>query len=339
MYSMVSDAATRSMSIDTSPSAVLERKNPPQVVNEKLKPDVWCWVLYAVATAFEESCGLTPTLPGEKGSKSVLHNIAMLSPPTFMYIANLVLQTGIVYAFVVRYVTPEEEKYELPGFDIELAVHCMSYAYEHGLPLVGNATDQLTQEFADDVHKKCELQEVGEFSFIYVFMLFLWYATIIREAAASLFRAHQVGTVVERLEKDTAVVESNDIVALSTWMKVVLIVLVPVPKFLIAIAVGWYGSTLLMVQVDVLHIVTKALCLQLIMNVDEVLFKTLAPNVALDRVQNMKLKRHVHTTYHQWDLWLSSVVKSVFALGMALLFYFYGVPHLTSFRNECNRLG
>jgi len=292
----------------------------------KLKADVWCATI--VEIVFLGEIHHTAVAPW-RVFVTVLSTI-------LLYITNMVLQLAVTYLFVTEFAIPSLEKFnDLPHhLDIAKATNVLDVCAHHHMPLEGNATFQLPSSAASVVLDLCAEQQAARVLWIYFLMLFLWYAKIGREVVASVHRALQIWNIPERANDDEYMLVKGKLTSLTLKLRIAILLFVIVPKISIAVVLCYAGSIILLVQTDILHIVTKALVLQLIMTFDEVLIATLA-TTRLESLLHHSSLHYQNYAHVMWENWAGGLFKyTVVAVG-AYVYFIYGASGLTAFRSAC----
>merc|ERR1719265_2050245 len=76
------------------------------------------------------------------------------------------------------------------------------------------------------------------------------------------------------------------IMQLDAWMRGALILLIPVVRGLVAVVLTYAGSKFLILQVDQAKIVMKVLCMKFVIQIDELLIKSLLTATAIQELKD-----------------------------------------------------
>lgn len=252
-----------------------------------------------------------------------------------LYIANLILQFGLIYYIKTGIVDYELKKFLPPKFDISGATSAMHSAAVNGAPFVGTGPNQVDEKTALKIVEKCEDQPTKDFVVTYFMILFLWFARAMEELMASIHFAIQVCRIPARESADDPMECDHAITKIDAISKAVGFFLLALPKACIALSLTWVGGLLLMVQKQMMHIIFKCVCIQLVINIDSMLMHGLSTAGAVDRVKKTKI---VFASYRGvlWDLFVGGYIKFVVVLALAIYFFFFSAHGLTEFRTTCH---
>lgn len=272
---------------------------------------------------------------GQSGHKSIKALWVLQS--VLFWVTNLVLQIAIMWIVEIKAIQPELDKYRLPAFDTIKAISALDTATAgHGFDAL--IPDKLNQKFVHDILVRCDKQQAKDVTVIYFMILFLWFARALNETFLSINFCLNVYYIhIRKNQREPMENQKEHLISqVDSKVKILSYIFVGIPKIGIACFLGYCGGQLLMSQFDVMHVVFKCICLQLIVSIDDLIIKGLATHGAIQRLKGTKIKFENFRTVH-WDNWLGGFVKYAIVLGLSLYFYSFCGEHLTPFRKSCAR--
>jgi len=295
----------------------------------------------------------------------------------FLQIVNVLIQIGITYILLLD-VEKEENSWESQSFQrndnmtLNGAIELLStFASPKEDP---NAADGIPS----DIWEKCQHQtkhSLRHLSFYY-FMIFVWVTRMFHEGLSSCMLAMRIlkvrtppaGTdsyfdVTSRAEDKLAGVPkpkenknrvgldlsgksvktqksdtSFHIVYLTVGMKVTLVLSVVFMRLLVAIMITYAGCKFIMLQCSYEKVVLKALCMQWVIQIDELLVKSFTTNACRTLIGKVKLRHEKFISQPWWEHAVGGPI--LFTLGSSgVLFVCLGLfGPLMGFRSECLRV-
>merc|ERR1712032_1420387 len=228
----------------------------------------------------------------------------------------------------------EMKKFLPPKLNMTEVMPAMRAAVADGTDIVGKGKNQLKEKTAKKVVKSCEGQQAKGMTIVYFMVLFLWFSRAMEELFASMHFAIQLCRIPSRKDKDEFMEKDHAITTLDGCSRACGVLFVALPKAGIALYLTYAGGLLLMLQKDVIHVVFKCVCIQLIINIDSMLMKGIATASAVDRVKKTKIVFAKYRT-HNWDLYIGGYVKFTITLILAIVFFYFSCHGLTEFRKSC----
>lgn len=212
-----------------------------------------------------------------------------------LYILNFVLQMGMLSGIYFYVVQPLEQSYDV----IEKG--------SYNAALETAVKDNTVNTVAADIKTMCQQQTQTPMTF-YLMAVFLWNAKCIGEIGGSIHRLIKTWKTMTRSRSTHPMIQSNIIERLPTGMKIALIILIHLPKIAIAVLVALLGTDFLYTAHCPGNVVIKALALQFIVMIDELLYGAFSTPFLKKRVTKTKLKSELlHTP--MLDEWLGGMVR------------------------------
>lgn len=118
-------------------------------------------------------------------------------------------------------------------------------------------------------------------------------------------------------------------------VRMTIVATVLVPQLLVDAMILWCGAKFLFFCTSLETLITKSISFFFLTQLDEVIYEGLGSRNFKDQISKSFLKWKRETRNHQWDLWVSSLCKFVFALSVTL--YYTRVYHgdIQRFRELC----
>jgi len=301
-----------------------------EMAESKLEGDVWCNTFLTIVRMRDKE---DPSKLGGHGTNCRVVFLFMLFS-FILYVCNGVLQFGLTYYIETGIVQFESKKFQPPKLDKSKALTAMRAAAVNGTSIVGKGENQFKEKKALKLVKICDDQQAKGRTVVYFMVLFLWFSRAMEELFASIHFFIQVCRIPSRQSKDEHMEKDHNITTLDGCSRIIGCLFVALPKAGVALYLTWVGGLLLLLQKDVIHVVFKCVCIQLIINIDSMLMKGIATSSAIDRLKKTKI---VYTKYrtHNWDLYVGGYVKFTVTLILAIVFYYYGCDEITEFRKTC----
>jgi hypothetical protein len=139
--------------------------------------------------------------------------------------------------------------------------------------------------------------------------------------------------------------KSHEIVAMTWTLKTCCVVFVPIPQFAVAVCVSYVGVKYLAISSDMANLIWKALGLQFIVTLDDIVFNTLAPKPYKTLLKTCKV--HVRgskrlpcfsgrLTRGDREGWCHSLLWLLIIVVLAVCSYMVPWHRILSFKQTCN---
>lgn len=191
---------------------------------------------------------------------------------------------------------------------------------------------------------RCHEQIKVELPLFYHIMISIWTIRMLSELKTAFWYVVHVFGVREPADGIIRVKRKADdlcqilkIDRLSMKLKIVLVVLDPLTRLIVASILTYAGAKFLLVQTNQAKLVLKVLTMQFVVQVDDFLFGSLVTKKAQIEVKSAKLCT-VFGSPKRSTWWENGVGSSVYLLASLFFVYVveYGIFHeLTTFRNSC----
>lgn len=259
-----------------------------------------------------------------------------------LWSVNLLFQGSIALA-LLQLAENLETHWEPATFQEEL--NMTSHAAVALLEQARQAPDQARAEeiVPAAVLEKCA-SAVGARKMFYAIMLFLWFSRNYGELEKACVQVHRLLAVQTRqgtehiLSADKHVIEK-----LEPWMKVVLIMVSPLTKLVITLAVAYAGIKFISMQHSEVPLILKALCMQFVVTIDELLFtlttKRTQEFVKMARLRSVKVNKpegKEDQKSNAWDSGLGGFAHLALSALVAVLVMKVLFRALFNFRVACN---
>eukprot|EP00929_Paragymnodinium_shiwhaense_P059282 TRINITY_DN29697_c0_g1_i2.p1 TRINITY_DN29697_c0_g1~~TRINITY_DN29697_c0_g1_i2.p1 ORF type:complete len:354 (-),score=52.14 TRINITY_DN29697_c0_g1_i2:257-1318(-) len=263
----------------------------------------------------------------------------MAATSLILYVTNIILQLSCAFLFLFYDESPVLKTLQrLPGGPVALrtVTDRLNAAADHNATLAGTADYQMDADVAYVVLDLCKKEGVTRFVWFYFIMMVVWFARVVGDISQSVARTLHIMSVSDRVHPGLEMVARGKVRRLSWHLKIMLILLVQVPKLIVAVALSCAGSFILLVQRDTIHVLTRALVLQLVMTFDDLLIDTLGTTRMLRRLSDLRI-RHRKVSPAWWLDWGGGVFTCGFVFGMAFMTFWTGAQGMTFFRLACLR--
>lgn len=250
---------------------------------------------------------------------------------------NLTMQMSLLYFIFTFVVRP--------------AVHTVQFKYHEFHEKIFDIDGNFLPDEWDAYEGKEELCQIGMSSpFFYFTVVFLWVLLIIREIrtterlARDLFSMPLCNNMSEACKEEDGAVK---VVALTSFTKTLIFVLVIVPKILICSTLMWLGCQWLTATNSFSDLVMNSIAMEFVTGIDEALYETLLPVAHRQQVAEINFVRYKpkDSGSHR-DKEFAAFKRSFIYLCVALTFVFvYKVagqtvlpPHLADLKLACHDL-
>lgn len=251
---------------------------------------------------------------------------------------NTVSQLLLVYMLYVSVIERQESLFENdPMRMIEEIKQHLRADNRHPLS-PHNATEA-------DILLRCSADETLPYA--HMLVVCLWFSRMLIEVVDSILYARiiwhlpvpvmkgQVMEVSNVLDDRENIVEYKYfIVALPRFMKVIITCAITGLRVVVAFCLTWTSARYLIMSNDMAHVLLKAVGLQFVVGLDELLFKSFCPGIFRRQVEHTRFV-FPGTIKSLWQQWMGSAwkVAGVLALGIVMSrFVFYKVH---AFRSQC----
>lgn len=247
---------------------------------------------------------------------------------------NTVSQLLLVWMLYVSVIERQEALFEDTGHPsiIERIQHHIS----RGSPLSKDI------EIEADILRRCSADETMPYA--HMLVVLLWFSRMLVECSESIEYARiiwrmklgqQALEVRNILDDEDNIVEYKYLIVSIPWfMKVIISCFVTGTRVLTAVFLTWTSAKYLIMSNDMAHVLLKAVGLQFVVSLDELLFRSFSPGIFRRQVE------HTHFSYPAkvrtlWQQWMSSMWKVVGVILLSVTmsrFVFFRVFEL---REQC----
>lgn len=151
-------------------------------------------------------------------------------------------------------------------------------------------------EHREDIVEKCSHQAHVRFHWFYYIMIFVWISAILYEFICAAALMSDIFHVADREDPSQSLFGGKDpkqrtsIVRLAPLLRLVVIILVPCMRMGVCIAIGYSGAKFLMLQKNELMLVLKALCMQFVVQIDDVFLTGMSTKLAKARLKQTTIR-------------------------------------------------
>jgi len=277
---------------------------------------------------------------------------------TIIFLANGTLQLGLSFALFATAIEAKEDPFE-NGMPERIAELKSALLTTTQLPSHGNTT--VSSLSGTSTYELCSKQRT--WPAVYYGVLTLWYARMVQELFDAFLFAFAVlsvpsledddsddsseiellsdgngyvkrGRLVESTTSSAGVV-SHKVVRFTSGLRIVIMVIIVVPKVLVALWISWLGGKFLILGRENANVILKALCLQYFVGIDELLFKSFVSDAMKREVASMQLCYEIRCDTTEWDHWGGSVARIAITVATVVLVSLTVFGDLTDFRYLC----
>lgn len=255
----------------------------------------------------------------------------------FLLSFNLCLQGSLLYFIWAFVVTP--------------AVHNVQYQYQQFHERLFDTDGNFLAEEWDDYGGKEELCQIGMSSpFFYCTVVFLWVLLIIREFRTTERLARDLITMpVCQYSSDMCreVDEKVQVVALTALTKVLIFLVVIIPKIVICSTLMWLGCQWLTATNSFTDLVMNSIAMEFVTGIDEALYETLLPVAHRQQVSDInfvlyKPKPTGSSRNKEFSAFKRSFTYLCLAIIIVFLYKMMGQtvlpPHLSDLKMACREM-
>jgi len=275
-----------------------------------------------------------------KGSRDMLVFLR-ISHAVFVYVGGVTLQI-VLAAFLLLSiermgVTFEPRKFSPKfGFEVIDAVHYMESAVANG----SNATLPVVFQGADGILSMC-VDELGcRYPLFYYLMAIVWNLNVITHIQDGVIQARKFLFVPRRLPGQRIQMEEGKLVVikcLDAWMKVTCLIVVTVPRMVLALTLGWAGTSFIVLQNKAFTIVVKCMIMTFVFTLDANFFHATVPPAARQRLDKSRIETTLPPIPRD-SLWETGV-GGIFNFVVCLLIVWFSIDifygDLMHFRKAC----
>lgn len=197
-------------------------------------------------------------------------------------------------------------------------------------------------EVEADILRRCSADETMPYA--HMLVVLLWFSRMLIEVLDSVQYAHviwrlplgrQVLEVRHILDIEDNIVEYKYLIVSLPWfMKVIISCFVTGTRVLTAVFLTWTSAKYLIMSNDMAHVLLKAVGLQFVVSIDELLFKSFSPGIFRRQVE------HTHFSYPctvrtLWQQWLGSMWKVVGVMLLVFTMSRFVFFKVFEFRAQC----
>jgi len=283
-----------------------------------------------------EFCALRLTEFCSANEKQTVHYLHLLHATT-LWALNLFIQGSIV--FVVWGASNDlerpwsDEVWEQSfGMTLKSAGEELLDAIRSGSKLDFDNSAKLLQ--------KCDEQTGISTDLIYYIMIFIWLTNQMKEFKRVRDWWKMLWEVSPMTLERTTIVDTEKKVvqAMPIWLKVVLFIVVPFAKFVVFVPTTFVGFKFLALQTVAFAVVMKAVALQLVLSIDEMLIQSLALRTATKSISATKILHEKNDDNCGIKYWYDGVGALIYLIGICF-FTFLGLEvyysSLMFFRRSC----
>jgi hypothetical protein len=195
---------------------------------------------------------------------------------------------------------------------------------------------------SQNIVEKCGLTLEANWAFYYV-MIFLWCVKMFSEWEKAKFMWEAIWHVnaFDRDDERNHIDKASKgmlLVRLETWQRVTLLILGPAMKMVITCLVFYAGCKWLILQKSELKIVLKSLCMQFVVQVDEMMLglSTVNTRKHLKAFRLQTMRPDPALKMPSWDSGLGGVVHLFFVMAFVLFVTQFIFKDLMNFRKACH---
>jgi len=180
--------------------------------------------------------------------------------------------------------------------------------------------------------------------FAHLLVVILWFSRMLQEVVESV----QCMIIIWKLPDGKEVMEVSNvldenynivdykyyIVCLPRTLKVLVTIFVTGTRVFVAIVLSWTSAKYLILSNNMAHVLLKAVGLQFVVNLDELLFRSFAPGIFRRQIQHTAFK-YQHPLVNLWQQWFGSMAKMVGVLLMGLTMNRIVFYKVWAFRAQC----
>lgn len=294
----------------------------------------------------------SPLRPEEKGIPSELIRLNWLYSFLLQFV-NVVLQLGITYILVLA-VEHDEDHWETSYFQ---------QTYGMTMSEVVNLLEEVpgpedTSKVPKEIMEKCDFQTehgLRHLSFYY-FMIFVWVTKMFAECVESFMIGVRIWSVQEPEfgeeltnefscfdefdgEKiDKAKDKSYNVIRMTKGLKIFLILFVACLRMFIAFSIGYAGMKFIMLQTSYAKVVLKALCMQWVITIDELLVKSFTSAATSTHLQAAKIVYRKAVRPKSWEHGFGGPCLFLIGTSVVLIVVLSIFGDLMELRSECLRI-